>query len=80
MILSYAVWSLMFGLWAGSRFWTVRNALRTGAIKTGLSIGRWVYRSTDPREFSRIMRWRVLGGTLWAALALIPLIAIAQVR
>jgi hypothetical protein len=76
MIFSAAVWSLLWGYWAGLRFWSVRDALRTGKIKTGFSMGRWVYRSTDPGEFALVMRWRVLGGMLWAAIALLPVFAV----
>ena len=79
MIFSAAVWTLLFGCWAGTRFWSVRNASRTGRIKTGFSIGRWVYRSSDPNEFALVMRWRVLGGMLWTVMALLAVFAVTQV-
>jgi hypothetical protein len=69
----------LFGWWSGTRFWSVRDALRTGTIKTGFTVGKTVHRSTDPRVFALVMRWRVLGGTLWAAVALLSFVAIAQV-
>jgi len=76
MILSYVIWFILFGWWAATRFWSVRNALQTGSIKTGLKIGRTVYRSADRREFDRVMCWRIFGGALWTGMALIPVLAI----
>jgi hypothetical protein len=80
MILGFVGWFMLFGWWAGARFWCVRDGLRTGAIKTGSPIGSTVHRSTDPREFARVVRWKVAGGALWAAVALLPVLAIALMR
>ena len=79
MILGFVGWFILFGWWSGTRFLSVRDALRTGVIKTGFTVGKSVYQSTEPHRFARVTRWRVLGGTFWAAVALLPFVAIAQV-
>ena len=79
MMLYFVGWFVLFGWWSGARFWSVRNALRIGAVNTGFIVGKPVYRSTDPRKFARVVRSRLIGGILWAAVALLLLLAIAQI-
>jgi hypothetical protein len=73
-----------FTVWAGAYGWgawlqarAVRDAMHSGLVKTGRTVGRVVYRSSDQEAFRAVLIRKTVWGAVLLATGLLPLIAFA---